>query len=451
MSSVILVFSLLFTFGCINPPGSVSNSVSNFSIPSQSQTPNSSFMFPSDLSLCNRSLLVTSSLSRVNSSTSVIGEKNLLVILWDPKRASDPAPSKTAIEQLIFGSQTSGSITNLTNETTVRNYFLFNSNGRFTIKKTTVLGWYSADKPSSYYWSPEDTNDADNDGWINGHTAKWAEAIGKADKEFDFSSYDRNRDGTLSPDELGILIVIPQNGPFGTNRVPLARQYPTAQPLVVDGVRIPKIAEVYAGNPLNLGIFAHELSHLYANLPDLYFPFFYPYAPGSYSLMDSSYSNSLIDPYNRFRSGWIEPKLINKDGCYSIATGEFFIIDKHNSDPASAFFLLENRERNATPFDSSIQDDGIAIWQIIEDPTAYGNLSAPAGVDPPSWQNIPATEWGRRSIRMIRPSYYPFDDSKALWKNLSDKTQLNWSDGQKAFLITNISNSGPIMRFVIQK
>src|SRR5262249_35065572 len=144
-------------------------------------------------------------------------------------------------------------------------------------------------KPADHYWGENQTTDTDGDGWLNGHTEKWAEAIRKADGEFNFAAFDPNHDGILAPHELGILIVIPQNIPFGSNRGVVGREVPL-QPLVVDGVTIGTIAEAYIGNPPNHGVVAHELSHLLLGLPDMYVDFFTPTRPGSYSLMDGTYS-----------------------------------------------------------------------------------------------------------------------------------------------------------------
>src|SRR5262249_53182221 len=156
-----------------------------------------------------------------------------------------------------------------------------NSNGYFTIENAGVLGWYDADKPADHYWNEHcanDPNDTDGDGWLNGHTEKWAEAIRKAAADFNFAAYDSNGDGVLSPNELGVVIVIPQNAPFGTNRRVFGREFPTqdcnnvpTEPLVVDGVRIDVMAEFYIGNPPNLGLVAHELSHLLLGADDMYF------------------------------------------------------------------------------------------------------------------------------------------------------------------------------------
>jgi M6 family metalloprotease-like protein len=175
----------------------------------------------------------------------------------------------------------------------VKDWFRENSGGRFGIESVGLLGWYDADKPADHYWSTsarKDAKDKNGDGWLNGHVEKWAEAILKADREVDFSAYDSNDDKILSPDELGILIVIPQRQPFGTNRAPAAREFPRRKPLLVDGVRVPVIAEWYTGIPPNLGGPAHELCHLFLRLPDLYIGRGWPFSAGDYSIMDHSYT-----------------------------------------------------------------------------------------------------------------------------------------------------------------
>ena len=163
--------------------------------------------------------------------------RKVVAILWDPHRATDPAPTKNAVEQILFGATNS-----------VRDYYLQNSNGYYTIEKAGMLGWYDADKSASHYWGPVDTSDADGDGWVNPHVEKWAEAIRKpAPISTSSRSTPTRLTARWTPSELGVLIVIPQNGPFGTNRGVVGREFPQPQPLVVDGVRFGTIAEVYIG------------------------------------------------------------------------------------------------------------------------------------------------------------------------------------------------------------
>lgn len=371
------------------------------------------------------------------------GNRSLLVILWDPHREGHPAPQKDEIEEMIFGPAPS-----------VRDYFYNESGGKFFLGNAKVLGWFDSIKDAGHYWGPADPDDSDGDGWTSGHTEKWAEAIRKADSEFDFASFDKNHDGALSPGELGILIVIPQNSPFGTNRPALGRQYPVSEPLIVDGVRIGMIAEWYAGNPPDMGTAAHELSHLFLGTPDMYFWFFQPYAAGSYSLMDNSYGNSRHDAYNKLRLGWLEPKTTNQSGCYRISKdAERATVLVLPNEKGDEFFLIENRQRGEF-YDSALPDTGISIWDVMEDPAVYGSLGAPKGVDERMWAQVPPHDWGRRMIRQIRPSYGPpFDNYRALW----DESDMNgtplvlrWHDGtESGYTITNISGSGPVMNVTL--
>ncbi|HPG42080.1 MAG TPA: M6 family metalloprotease domain-containing protein, partial [bacterium] len=389
----------------------------------------------------------------------VSGEIPLLVICWDPHRPDHLAPAINDVQNLIFG-----------NYPSVRDYFLVNSNNRFFIKDVGIKGWYDADKPPDHYWAAEDPTDANGDGWISGHVEKWAEAIRKANPDFHFADYDTDGDGNLSPQELGILIVIPQNSPFGTNRIAVGRQYPTEQPLVVDNVTITWIAEAYIGSPLNLGVCVHELSHLLLNLPDMYFTFFQPYAAGGYSMMDQGYADNHIDPFNKIRLGWIQPANVLHSGYIPINAVENSHVAYILHDPAhgnSEYYIIENRQPSGVGgYDSQIRDSGLAVWHIMEDPAVYGNLPAPAGVDAANWASINPADWGRRAIRMIRPVYGPpFNDYQALWDGADPVTgynlvssdanpahaQLQWADGSPSgFGVLAISASGENMTALIE-
>ena len=389
--------------------------------------------------------------------TPVTGTIPLLVLLWDPQRSTDPAPALGTISNLIHGAAPS-----------VADYFRTNSRNAFQVSNAGIFGWLQADKAASFYWEADDPTDADQDGFTSGHVRKWWEAVSKADASFDYSSYDANADGVLDPKELGIVVVIPQNRPFGSVRVPAAQQYPAWQPLIVDGVRIPLIAEVYAGSPPNLGAFAHELSHLFFNLPDLYYTFFQPFAAGQYSIMDVCYIDSHLDPFQKMRLGWLQPTMIRRNGSQVISAiesgGEACVLmDPEHGD--KEYFIVENR-RKGIAYDSQIADTGLAVWHVIEDPAVYGTLPAPQGVLTSDWATIPAGDWGRRAIRMIRPAAGPpFNDAKALWDgsdpatgydllstdNAAGHAQLRWCDGTPSgFAIRQISAAAADMSVVFE-
>jgi M6 family metalloprotease-like protein len=387
----------------------------------------------------------------------VHGDRNLLTICWDPHRPEHVAPSISTIDALLFGPAPS-----------VRDYYDVNSHNRFFINNTGVKGWYDAVKAPSYYWGADDPTDSNGDGWIHPHVEKWAEAINKADASFNFAYYDLNGDKYLAPEELVVLIIIPQNGPFGTVRTPLSREYPTAQPLVVDGVTIPIIAELYLGAPPNLAAAAHELGHAFLNLPDMYFNFFMPYAAGAYSLMDISFSDSHLDPFLKIRLGWMQPAIITQTMVIPITAVEqshvaYILYDpKHGNQE---YFIVENRQPGLA-YDTNLPDAGLAIWHIIEEPNMYEKLAAPVGVSSGDWATVSTDDWGRRAIRMIRPVYGPpFNNQLALWDGSDPITgydllstdpnpnhaTLKWADGTPSgFSIKNISASGPRMTALIE-
>jgi M6 family metalloprotease-like protein len=303
------------------------------------------------------------------------GRLQVVAILWDPKRPSDPAPTVAAVDNLVFGPTNS-----------VRDYFLENSGGAFTIERAGVLGWLPASQPADYWWGPPDTNDANGDGWVNPHTQKWAEAVRLADPQFNYRAFDENPfDGNLRPDELGILIVIPANTPFGTNRWAVGREFPNPQPLVADGVTIGVIAEAYIGNPPNLGLVAHELTHLLLGHGDMYFTFFMPYAAGDYSLMDRSYKTTHLDPFAKLKYGWLRPRLVLRSGQYALPAVETERVVWILLDPARGpdeYFIVENRW-GGTSYDQQMADaGGLAVWHVMEDPAVYGSLPPPPGVTP---------------------------------------------------------------------
>lgn len=377
-------------------------------------------------------------------------QQPLVVIAWDPGRASHTAPDIESIRNKVFAKRQS-----------ISNYFTVNSLGNFSISETQVLGWYQADKPAEHYWGPNDEDDTDGDGWVRGHYEKWTEAILKADAEFDFSVYDKNHDGIVSTNELGVLIAIPQNSPYGTVRPVYSREYPTAQPLVVDGVIIPRIAEWYLGSTINFPVAAHELSHLLLGLPDMYGN---PtgHRAKDYSLMDVTYNDSHLDPYHKRKLGWARSIEVEKRDLYTLnsaaGSNEVLVLrdPNHSQDE---YFLVENRQRTNGSYDSLLPDTGLAVWHIVED---YNNTSPPPGVDVEEWNSLGFVGRGIRLIRSV-PSNPPirnlstFDGSdRRTGYNLysidqdPEHAELRWADGTPSgFTISSISSSGPVMSVFI--
>jgi M6 family metalloprotease-like protein len=385
-------------------------------------------------------------------------KRQVLAILWDPHRPDHPAPSKADIEKVIFGPKPS-----------VKDFFNENSDYHFTIEKAGLLGWFNADKPAEHYWANKDEGDANKDGWISGHVEKWAEAIRKADSSFDFGKFDKNKDKNLSPDELTILIVIPQNNPFGTQRDVVGRENPI-QDLIVDGVKVPTMVEAYIGTSPSMGLVAHELSHILLGAGDMYFDKFQPYAAGPYSLMDQSPSfPPHLDPFPKLKLGWLYPKVItnqmapDKEVVFDVETTNEVLVLYDVQRGNKEYFIVENRW-GGNSYDKNLPHKGLAIWHIMEDAKTFEGLPAPTGVDASKWNEYKNQGWARNAIRMIRPIYGPpFND--ALWDGSSASTgydimpkdpnpnhvSLKWADGSPSgFYIRSIPSPGPQMQISIE-
>jgi M6 family metalloprotease-like protein len=372
----------------------------------------------------------------------VSGSRRVLALLWDPHRPDHPAPPRDAVERLLFGPRPS-----------VADWFAENSGRRLTLASAGVLGWWDAEKPPEHYWTANertDPDDRDGDGWIHGHAEKWAEILRHAEAEFDFARFDADRDGVLSPEELGILVVIPQRQPFGTNRPPVCREVPAPEPLVVDGVRIPVLAEWYVGDPPNLGAPAHELAHLFLGAPDLY-QSGTTTAPGAYSIMDRTYTATHLDPFAKLKLGWVGWDAAS-EGTWDLPAVETSGRVRILWDPARGpgeYFLLENRWRGASydagagPAGAGLPQDGLAVWHVIEDPAVFarhGTAGRPG-------------EWGRRGIRLVRANGgTPIDDGNALFAHAGSAVPLRWADGTPApFELTVLTDAGPTMRVSVRR
>ncbi len=332
----------------------------------------------------------------------------VLVLLWDPHRVGVARADRERIQRTLFGPAPS-----------VRDYYFTQSGGRVELSEAGVLGWFDADHPAEHYWNhPADVGD----GFASGHVEKWTEAIRKADATIDFAAFDLDHDGTLSTRELGVCVVIPQNEAFGTVRGTAGVELPAWEPLVVDGVSVPSVSEVYCARDTGLGVFAHELGHLLFDLPDMYGA---PMPAHAYSLMDASYNDALLDPCNKFRLGWMETRDVRISGSYelrNVQTTRELLRIAHPTDPKVSF-LIENRARGV--YDSAMPDTGLAVWR---------------------WTDDTSGDWGRTSIALLR-SAWPPDDAHALWNaTRPGELMLTNADGSSTgILLRHFSEPGALM------
>ncbi len=387
------------------------------------------------------------------------GSRPTLAIVIDPQREDQPeadADYMNGIEELVFGASPSA-----------KKFYAANSGGRLDIVKAGpgVLGPYETQESADHYWTPHscvgDADEAPGDeqhGVRSGFGELVAEALAAADDDFDFSAYDNNRDGVINSDELAVIVVTPQESAGGSSAVSNFKincESPTGfySEDGPDGTRIRQLLHWYTpgvGDDLatavaSANVLNHELGHLIPWLDDAYgvVPVFrqgpnigqvcdidgvdagdpdcqkrvVPTAPDMISLMSRSGSNlPHVDGFHKVQMGWVTPESVIASGTYTLSDvktdGRVMILPRLNA-PHLEYFLLETRiEDNnlATDrYDYGINDDGLAIYHVIEptaacpgDPEGCATAMAPMCVPQGVWDNHFAN-FVRTGLRLIQP------------------------------------------------
>lgn len=356
------------------------------------------------------------------------GNVPLLAIMIDPGRPGHPAPTVNALHNQLFGAHSTA------------DYFEQVSGGRFTLSKVAIKSFQADAQDPEHYWTHHTcdcANDPDcvqgvsiNNGYKGGHVERWAEALDKTDASgFNFAAYDKNKDGTLDPRELAILIITPQMQEFGTvrsfNPYCPTQNNPDGR-YVVDGVRIIALAEWYtaANSLMDFSTATHELSHLLLNLGDLYIENAnVATEAGNFDLMaDNGFRSPYFQGRTRLALGWATPVFVRQSGVFPIEDVRYsekvFILPRINDIDGQEFFLLENRRHKIgdPDYDENIWGSGIAIWHIVESPTHYDFTPKPVQCD----GNWALTNFGkaRRTSRLLRPKVaHTGLEECSLWKN----------------------------------
>ena len=227
-------------------------------------------------------------------------------------------------------------------------------------------------------------------------------ALELVDQYVDFSNYDTNADGYITPNELLVTFIMAgyedayegrhvTNGIWGHQSCLSS----TLGAVIVDSVSLLSCTDngnfaVFGekhnrDNPHNatIGIIAHELGHSTFNLPDLYSTFdpneggigyFGIMGSGTWATKDNEeYAGNTpahFCAWSKIYNNWIEPIVVNNEEVtlYETASLEYNIlkipIDKNN------YYLLENR--NNSGYDRALHslegnfNGGVAIWRIDE-------------------------------------------------------------------------------------
>ncbi len=334
-------------------------------------------------------------------SMEVKGIRNVLVILLNFSNDARIDPinhTPSYYTNLLFGN-TKGSMNDYFNEV---------SEGQLTIQGTVAGNkWYTVAEPYVYWGGDDDGNsangdidnvrDTDGDYIINDDANEninglAREALDLVDNDVDFSNFDNNLDGYITPDELIIIIIHAgydqADGTVGSPTDIWSHAWDTGTWQIHDGVNLTFYNMDSENSPM--GTFAHETAHS-LGLPDLYDSdngIDYGEVIGDWELMDlGSFNNGGKTPsypsaWSRAKMGWINPEIITAQTTVSIHQAETIQTDDPEAYRVNIneneYFLIENRQNTIGSYDQYIPESGVLIYHINESmPDSIGNSNPP--------------------------------------------------------------------------
>jgi len=284
-----------------------------------------------------------------------------------------------------------------------RDYFVDNSNGKFT-PDFQVYGPITLPHNMAYYGSPT-ANMYDSKPW---EMVTDGCRILKETTGLDFSQFDNDGDGFV--DNVFVFYAgYGQNSGADVNSVwPHAANIWTYYNinLTLDGVKVGNYActNELQGNSgtvrTGIGTFCHEFSHV-LGLPDMY-----PtdnssgFTPGPFELMDTGpYNNGGNTPpymsaYDRISLRWLHPRELTGPETVTlndIASNEAYLI---RTISENEYYLFENRQQKG--WDAFIPGHGMLAWHIDYDAAVWkgnyvNNTPAHQRIDIVEADNMPSS------------------------------------------------------------
>ncbi len=295
-----------------------------------------------------------------------IGIHETVIILIEFQDVThNPAHDKAYFDDLLLSAS---------NPNSMYNYYHEASYGQMFISGT-IAGWYLSSHNMSYYGA--DGDETDN---LNVSAYELArEAVMLADAAgFDFSRYDRDRDGDV--DHLIVVHAGPAQETGGRSHGPNAiwsHHWSILPHERVDGVKASYYSMVAESSPM--GTVAHEYGHD-LGLPDLYDTDGSSAGIGSWGVMGLGAWLSNGDVPSHFCAwskvflGWVTPREVTADerdfdlSCVENSTLNTIVKIPLTPDE---YFLVENRCK--TGFDQYLPGSGVLIWHIDD---SVGDISS---------------------------------------------------------------------------
>jgi M6 family metalloprotease-like protein len=299
------------------------------------------------------------------------GERPLLVILVEysnwPEFASWHPTSY--YEELAFGHPEPPFTTrDPVNPASLAQYFIENSDGRFTFSRVEVVGPLALGLL--------------NDPGPEARTALILTEVARQSPDL-FVGLDADGNQSLEFDELCVLLFenIPKAQPANRNNNPVVIQVPSGG----GAVTVTVVVHFAGAGPLTpFYQIAHEVSHSLGTV-DLY-----NVGQGNYGVTLMSgypfYSDDQhsvhLDAWHKLRLGWIEPQVHNltMPGSAQVTddpAGSVVLWDDGRRE--SQFFILERRTPSSPNrrYDDAVPGDGVCIWRVTRSSGLAAHLGAP--------------------------------------------------------------------------
>ena len=272
----------------------------------------------------------------------------------------------------------------------VKDYFLDNSYGQFTIAAATESYGSSNDGVVHVTRSRTHPNQGDD---RDVSRAEARDIVSLTDSYVNYANYDANGDGSVSSDELAIMIIVAgYELSYGSPPAPnvWGHAWDFASALTLDGVELrpyTMFGEKHSEHQATIGIMVHELGHLMLGLPDLYDTDDSSAGIGDWGVMGSGEwtqagtwqgdSPAHMSAWSKVSTNFTLPQDIggNLSGV-SLAKADSneaakrIWIDKYK---LRQYFLVENRQKSG--YDAGLPGSGLLIWHIDENVDGNANES----------------------------------------------------------------------------
>ena len=359
----------------------------------------------------------------------------VLVILASFTDAPFGAPLGTAFyDDWFFGRGTSRE----NGARTVAGYYRENSWGRVTVQRAGLVPVRFPTTRACAFGTPECPGSAE-DG-LRYRTR----AVALADQQagFDFSRYDTDRDGRVTPDELAIVVIGADSDPRGSFGGQAGPKVPNCV-AVGSGASATQVCGWLASFNQNASLMTmiHETSHLWGS-KDLYGP-----GAGLNSALTTMAATGVstpgvrkvwhFDPWHKMAFGWLRPRFYrttDPGACVSLGAAQQAGFREDTSpvvlyDPvrgAEEYFILEFRKREVPgtilSADAEMADSqgGLAIWRV--QPNAQGTLDG-------DFVRVSGSD----TAKYARANHLGAPDARTggsrLWRAEHGDIRLVWSDG----------------------